>query len=56
MSPDNRLTLIEQREQSANAVRVKAYRKRRLQLLTLEDAWLLITLRELRTGEKAVDR
>ncbi len=52
MSPDNRLTLIERREQEANTVRLKAWRRRVFQLMTRADIDLLIALRELRTGEK----
>lgn len=52
MSPDNRLTTIERREQEANAVRIKAYRRRMFQMMTRADLETLRQLRELRTGEK----
>lgn len=48
MSPRNRVLYLLEREQKVNEIRRRAYERRRLQILTLEDAKALIALRQLR--------
>ncbi len=52
MSPDPRLTLVERKEQEANAVRIKAWRRRFFQTVRWPDFELLMMLRELRVGKE----
>ncbi len=52
MSPDNRLTIVERKEQEANALRLKAWRRRFFQTVRWEDYETIVMLRELRVGKE----
>lgn len=52
VSPDNRLTIVERKEQEANALRLKAWRRRFFQTVRWEDYETIVMLRELRVGKE----